>query len=96
MQSVQFSENLVARRWALSWYGFCGAVGLAVIALHLWRHGFSQPEMFAVPLAILFLSLIWLRTTLKSGPPTKAKFGTHATVFLILTGADSIIALFRL
>ena len=95
LPSGESSENLVARGWALFWYGFCAAVGLAVVALHLWRHGLTQPETFVAPLAILSLSLVWLWRTVKSGPPSRVKLGTHSTILLMLIGADSVISLFR-
>lgn len=96
LNEAQSSESQVARGWALFWYGFCSSVGLVVIAVQLWKHGITRPEMFAVPIAISTLSLVWLKSALRSGPPSKTKFGTHSTVILMLIGAESIVSLFRL
>ena len=90
------SESQLARGWALFVYGFCSCIGLVDIAVQFWKHGITRPEMFAVPVAISTLSLVWLRTALRAGPPSKAKFGTHSTVIVILIGAESIVSLFRL
>jgi len=93
---AQSSETPVARGLALAWYGFCSCIGLVVITVQLWKHGMTRPAMFAVPIAVSGLSLAWLRSALKAGPPRKAKFGTHSIIVLMLTGAESIISLFRL
>jgi hypothetical protein len=95
LQTEQSSESLVARGWALFFYGFGVVVGLGVIALHLWRYGVTQPETFVAPIAILFLSFVWLWRAAKSGPPTKVKLGIHSTILLLLIGADSISSIFR-
>ena len=96
VQDAQSAESSVTRGLALSWYGFCGCAGFIVIAAQLWKHGITRPEMFAGPVAISTLSLVWLRAALKAGPPSKAKFGTHSTVMLVLIGAEGIVSLFRL
>jgi len=93
---AQSLESPVAQGWALFWYGFCSCIGLVVTAVQLWRHGITRPEMFVVPIAISALSLTWLRSTLRTGPPSKAKLGTHSTIVLLLIGAESIVSLFRL
>jgi hypothetical protein len=93
---AQFSETPVARGWALSWYGFCSCTGLVVITVQLWKHGMTRPATFVVPIAVSGLSLVWLRSVLKAGPPSKAKFGIRSNIVLMLTGAESIISLFRL
>jgi hypothetical protein len=74
LQTGQSSESLVARGWALLFYGSAGAAGLAVVVLHLWRHGITQPETFVAPLAILSFLFVWLLRTVESGTPSKVKF----------------------
>jgi hypothetical protein len=69
-----------------------GIVGTVAI---IWKHGFSQSISLAIAVAIIFLSMVWLGTTLRLGPPTRQKFQLHVSLFLILTGIDQLIPLFR-
>jgi hypothetical protein len=94
-ESEQSSNDLVNARWAVSVYGFCSFVGLCGGVAELWKHGISRPEQIAVAAAIFLLSLRWLGTTVRLGPPTKIKFGSHAALLLLLTGAASFALVFR-
>ena len=95
LESEESSNDLVKARWAVSFYGFCSFAGLCGGVAELWKHGISRPEQIAVASAIFLLSLMWLGTTVRLGSPTRRKFGSHATLLLLLTGAGSFASIFR-
>jgi hypothetical protein len=95
-ETLERTEQLVARRWPLLMYGTYGLVGLVFIILIVRRHGLSRPADLALSCAMFSLSLVWLWTTLKSGIPVdsrKARFRSAALVLLLL--ALNSLSLFR-
>jgi hypothetical protein len=86
------ADEHVTRRWALSLYGWYGFIGLFGVAVGLWKYGVSQPIHIAASAAAFLLSLVWLRTTLKSGPPTRRGFSLRLVILMLLGVGPSYIS----
>ncbi len=87
-------EEHVTRRFALSIYGVYCVVGLFGDAFALRRHATLNLVIYT---AVVLLSLTWLGTTIKSGPPTKRRFVVCATILMSLAViVPDIIHLFSL
>ena len=86
------ADEHVTRTLALSLYGLYGFVGLFGVAVGLWKHGVSQPIRLAAYAVVLLLSLAWLRTTLKSGPPTRRGFNFRLFILFVLGVGPAFIS----
>jgi hypothetical protein len=95
LESPQSSVGRVTRPLAVSVYAFYCLAGVCGSGALLWKHGISQPEQVVVAFLMVLLSLTWLGTTLGSGPPTRRRFGSHASFLLLLTGVSSFASLLR-
>jgi hypothetical protein len=84
-----------ARGYVLSVCGCYCLIGILGTAVHIWKHGSSQPihlAYIAVYAAVSLLSLSWLAATLRSGPPTKRKFGLRTGILVFLALAPIFIS----
>ncbi|HZQ67392.1 MAG TPA: hypothetical protein VFA68_02640 [Terriglobales bacterium] len=83
--TLEPSEQLIARRWPLLMYGTYAVGGLVFVVLGLRRHGFSQPFRLALGTAMFSLSITWFTTTLRSTSPwTNRKFGVRNMILILL------------
>jgi hypothetical protein len=83
-----------ARGYVLSVCGCYCHIGILGTAVHIWRHGSSQPihlVYIAVYAAVSLLSLSCLPATLRSGPPTKRTFRLRSGMLAFLVVAPIFI-----
>jgi hypothetical protein len=78
------TDEYVTRRFALWMYGIWLLIGLAGSAAVVWKRGTSQPFHLASLAAIFLLSMLWLWTTVKSGPPTQRRHGLRVLILFLL------------
>ncbi len=77
-------EERMTRGFALWFYGVYCVLGLVGDVIAAWKYGVTRPIHLATYTAVFFLSLAWIRTTMKSGPPTRRKFGIRSSILVIL------------
>jgi hypothetical protein len=84
LESNPAYEEHMTRRTALWFYGAYCVLGLVGDVIAIWKYGVTRPFHLATYSAVFLLSLAWIRSTMKSGPPTWRKFGVRASILLIL------------
>jgi hypothetical protein len=95
-ETLEPPEQIVPRRLPLLMYGSYALVGLEFVILGVRRHGLSQPVSLAIACLMLFLSLTWLVTTLRSGSPlTSRKIGVRNIILLLLLMAHQTPSMFH-
>jgi hypothetical protein len=95
-ETLEPPEQMVTRRWPLLSYGMCGLAGLLFVVLRVRRHGFSQPVSLAIAGVMLFLSLTWLVTTVRSAASlTNRKVGSRNIILLLLLMAEQVPSMFQ-
>jgi hypothetical protein len=93
-ETLERSEQEVARRWPLLMYGTYSIAGLVFFVLGVRRHGFSQPFSLTIAAGMVVLSLFWFVTTLRTHSPlTSRRFGIHNIILLLLLMAHDIPSL---
>jgi hypothetical protein len=91
-ETLEPPEQIVARPWPYVLYVSYGVFGLTFFVLGALRHGFSHPFRLAVSAAMLYLSLTWLISALRAGPPiTTRKLAVRNMIFVLLLIAQEII-----
>jgi hypothetical protein len=88
-------DKTVGRGLALSIYGIWCFCGLFMDIFIIWKYGASRPVHLAIYAAVFFLSLVWLRTTLRSGPPKGGRFSLHSLIYLLLIFASNAFSSYR-
>jgi hypothetical protein len=86
-ESSEPPGKFMARQWPILFYGAYCLVGLVSFGVNVSRNRLSHPASLAVACLMFVLSLTWLITTLRSGPPIidrRFSFGVMTLALLLI------------